>query len=111
MTHTERPATITALIADVEAVRGTVRWEGERKFSVLVPSRTRNATTGEVFERPLNIGTVGWYVRDGRAHIGGGIADVRRAVANLREGKGPLAPRRTAAGNYRGRDRAGRFTA
>jgi hypothetical protein len=105
------PRTFREIFTQVEAVGGQVIPEGERRYTIQVPRRYRECGTGRRFTAPIIIGRLGWYVRDGKNHLGGPIADVRRAVDNIREGRDPLAPRREITGNYTGRDRAGRFVA
>jgi hypothetical protein len=102
-------AIATIAIGDV---RAELRWYGPTSFDVLVPQRyiaCDEARTRTV--KLLNVARVGWYTRDGRHHLGGGVADAIRAIENIREGKNAQAPRREITGLHTGRDAQGRFVA
>ena len=110
------PRTAREIIAavdtvSVDGVAAEVRWIGERHFEVLVPRRFR-ATDGTRSVQLQVMGRLSWYVQEsGKFRVGGQIDDIRRALANVAEGKDAMKPRRsTATGAFPGRDTAGRFT-
>ena len=110
------PRTAREIIAavdtvSVDGVAAEVRWIGKRHFEVLVPRRFR-ATDGTRSVQLQVMGRLSWYVQEsGKFRVGGQIDDIRRALANVAEGKDAMKPRRsTATGAFPGRDTAGRFT-
>ena len=110
------PRTAREIIAavntvSVDGVAAEVRWIGERHFEVLVPRRFR-ATDGTRSVQLQVMGRLSWYMQEsGKFRVGGQIDDIRRALANVAEGKDAMKPRRsTATGAFPGRDTAGRFT-
>lgn len=110
------PPTAREIIAAVETVSvdgvaAEVRWLGERHFEVLVPRRFR-AADGTRSVKLQVMGRLGWYVQEsGKFRIGGQVDDIRRALANVAEGKDAMKPRRsTVTAAFPGRDTAGRFT-
>ena len=111
------PRTAREIIAavdtvSVDGVAAEVRWIGERHFEVLVPRRFR-ATDGTRSVQLQVMGRISWYMQEsGKFRVCGQIDDIRRALANVAEGKDAMKPRRsTATGAFPGRDTAGRFTA
>ena len=111
------PRTAREIIAavdtvSVDGIAAEVRWIGERHFEVLVPRRFR-ATDGTRSVQLQVMGRLSWYMQEsGKFRVGGQIDDIRRALANVAEGKDAMKPRRsTATGAFPGRDTAGRFTA
>ena len=110
------PRTAREIIAavdtvSVDGVAAEVRWIGERHFEVLVPRRFR-ATDGTRSVQLQVMGRLSWYMQEsGKFRVGGQVDDIRRALANVAEGKDAMKPRRsTATGAFPGRDTAGRFT-
>ena len=110
------PRTAREIIAavdtvSVDGVAAEVRWIGERHFEVLVPRRFRAADGTRSVQLQV-MGRLSWYMQEsGKFRIGGQIDDIRRALANVAEGKDAMKPRRsTATGAFPGRDTAGRFT-
>jgi len=75
------PKTIRELITETIAKGGEVRPEGHtgRMLTFAVPVRY---VSGKVGQR--QIGTVGWFVRDGRNKISSGVHDVRSGLARHR---------------------------
>ena len=110
------PRTAREIIAavdtvSVDGVAAEVRWIGERHFEVLVPRRFR-ATDGTRSVQLQVMGRLSWDMQEsGKFRVGGQIDDIRRALANVAEGKDAMKPRRsTVTAAFPGRDTAGRFT-
>ena len=109
------PRTAREIIAAVETVSvdgvaAEVRWLGERHFEVLVPRRFR-AADGTRSVKLQVMGRLGWYMQEsGKFRVSGQVDDIRRALANVAEGKDAMKPRRsTVTAAFPGRDTAGRF--
>ena len=110
------PRTAREIIAAVETVSvdgvaAEVRWYGDRMFDVLVPRRFR-AADGTRSVKLQVMGRLGWYMQEsGKFRVSGQVDDIRRALANVAEGKDAMKPRRsTVTAAFPGRDTAGRFT-
>ena len=110
------PRTAREIIAAVETVSvdgvaAEVRWYGDRMFDVLVPRRFR-AADGTRSVKLQVMGRLGWYMQEsGKFRVSGQVDDIRRALANVAEGKDAMKPRRsTVTAEFPGRDTAGRFT-
>lgn len=111
------PRTAREIIAAVESVTvdgvpAVVRWHGERMFDVMIPRRFRSADGTRTVKVQV-MGRVGWYMQEsGKFRVSGQLDDIRRALANVAEGKDAMRPRRsTVTAAFPGRDTAGRFTA
>ena len=109
------PRTAREIIAAVETVSvdgvaAEVRWYGDRMFEVLVPRRFR-AADGTRSVKLQVMGRLGWYMQEsGKFRVGGQVDDIRRALANVAEGKDAMKPRRsTVTAAFPGRDTVGRF--
>ena len=96
--------------ASVDGVAAEVRWAGDRLFDVLVPRRFQSADGTRSVKLQV-MGRVGWYTQEsGKFRVSGQLDDIRRALANVAEGKDAMKPRRsTATAAFPGRDMAGRF--
>ena len=110
------PRTAREIIAAVETVSvdgvaAEVRWYGDRMFDVLVPRRFR-AADGTRSVKLQVMGRLGWDTQEsGKLRVSGQVDDIRRALANVAEGKDAMKPRRsTVTAVFPGRDTAGRFT-
>ena len=96
--------------ASVDGVAAEVRWAGDRLFDVLVPRRFQSADGTRSVKLQV-MGRVGWYTQEsGKFRVSGQLDDIRRALANVAEGKDAMKPRRsTTTAAFPGRDMAGRF--
>jgi hypothetical protein len=72
----ETPKTIASLITDVEAVGGHAEQIDDRLWEVFLPVAMVGGHRSDVM-----IGRVGFYVRDGKNHIGSSIHGIRRRLA------------------------------
>lgn len=70
------PKTLAALFADVEKVGGHVEEIEPRLWSVFIPV----LMVGD-YRADVMIGRVGYFVRDGKNHIGGAVPRIRRRLA------------------------------
>lgn len=78
MDANQTPGLIAKLIADVEAAGGQAIPDGERKWEIRLPRTFQDADGVKTVHQQI-AGHVGFFRRDGQAHVRGTI-DVRKTA-------------------------------
>jgi hypothetical protein len=74
------PKTIQELTKKVESQGGKVEHIAPRMIRVWMPKRFRDTGTQTVSMKLHSIGDVGWFYRDGKAHISNNIHAIQRKL-------------------------------